>query len=177
MKTELTKPLTQVAETLAVNQQLTAALAQALQLLNHHNEDHIPILFEGWAALAKAEGQPISFFWEQRGLEAAPNLLDSIGMNEWEWACSFDLPTGYATRVVATQGVRDDDLWWTLAIVSPEGKHGGISFTVGTVGSEDVRRIIRVCETALCYEGYDVFDGTDEEWETYLQAVGVTHAQ
>ena len=145
-------------------------------MLNHNNEAHIPVLFEGWAALAKAEKQPISFFWELRGLEEAPNLLDSIGVNEWEWACSFDLPTGYAVRVIATQSTRDDDLWWTLAIVSPEGDHGSVSFIVGTVGGDDVKRVIHIVETALCYEGYEVFEGTDAEWQTYLQALGVSNA-
>ena len=151
--------------------QLTEALDQALQLLNPNDEEHIPVLFEGWAALAKAEKQPIEFFWGLRGLEEAPNLLDSIGVNEWEWACSFDLPTGYAIRVIATQSTRDNNphnLWWTLAIVSPEGDHGSVSFTVGTVGGEDAQRIIRIVETALCYEGYDVFEGTEDEWKTYL---------
>jgi len=160
--------------------QLTEALDQALQLLNPNAEEHIPVLIEGWAALSKAERQPMSFFWGLRGLEAAPSLLDSIGVNEWEWACSFDLPTGCAVRVSATQSTRDNIpsyLWWTLAIVSPEGAHGGLEFTVSTVGSEDVQRVIRIVETALCYEGYDVFEGSDDEWNTYLQAIGANYVE
>lgn len=93
-------------------------------------------------------------------------------MNEWEWACSVDLPTGYATRVAVSQSTRDDGLWWTVALESPEGVHSSVSFTVGTVGGEDVSRIVRIIETALCHEGYDVFEGTEDEWQTYVQAVG-----
>jgi hypothetical protein len=75
-----------------ITEQLTEALDQALRLLKPNKKEHIPVLVEGWATLAKAEGQPVAFFYEQRGLEAMPSLLDSIDVNEWEWGCSFDLP-------------------------------------------------------------------------------------
>ncbi|MBD2035308.1 hypothetical protein H6F86_08385 [Phormidium sp. FACHB-592] len=155
-----------------LTEQLTEALDQALRLLNPNNEEHILTLVEGWATLAKAESQTVAFFYEQRGLEAMPSLLGAIGVNEWDWACSFDLPTGYATRVAVTQNMRDDALWWAIALESPEGEHGSLSFTVATVGSEDVARVVHVVETALCFEGYDVFVGSENEWQMYRQSFG-----
>jgi hypothetical protein len=38
------------------------------------------------------------------------------------------------------------------------------------VGGEDVERVVHIVETALCFEGYDVFNGTEAEWQTYLQS-------
>ncbi len=159
-------------EQVLLQEQLTEALKRTLLLLNHYNEDHMVALSEGWAALSKAERQPLETYYEARGLEAMPSLLGAIGVNEWEWACSFDLPTGYVTRVAVTQSTRDHDLWWTIALESPEGDHGSLSFTVGTVGGNDVARVVRIIETALCFEDYDVFEGTEAEWQTYLKALG-----
>jgi hypothetical protein len=153
---------------------LSEVLSEALQLLNPNNETHIPVLVDGWAALSKAEQQPLESYYQERGLEAMPSLLGAIGVNEWEWACSFDLPTGYATRVAVTQSTRDDPLWWTIALESPEGKHGSLSFTVATVGSEDVARVVHLVETALCFEGFNVFVGSENEWQMYRQSFGET---
>lgn len=164
-------------EQILLQAQLTEALKRTLPLLNHYDEDHMVALTEGWAALSKAEQLPLESYYSERALEAMPSLLESIGVNEWEWACSFDLPTGYATRVAITQKTREDALWWTLALESPEGEHGSLTFTVGTVEGADVTRVMRIVETALCYEGYDVFEGTEDEWQTYLKAMGVSHVK
>ena len=71
-------------EQILLQAQLTEVLKHTLPLLNHYDEDHMVALTEGWAALSKAERQPLETYYEARGLEAMPSLLGAIGVNEWE---------------------------------------------------------------------------------------------